>query len=207
MSINDILNDCLKGDQTNIDVQQKCLDDMSTDGCNTVKQYYAALKSNMSQNQLNVMKNYYANYAPSFNKNKDKLNALYIQKINCTVDALNDTFGLTGDQALQKIDIPTVKELHDLAVKKSSSVEHYTNKTNKMRGTYVSDYNPYLTLSLYCFIGSIVMFILYKYGIRFAYSRLYFTLFISIGLFILTFVCIILYFIRNYDIEQQTNLL
>jgi hypothetical protein len=199
MSINDILNDCLKGDQTNIDVQQKCLNDMSTDGCNTVKQYYTALKSNMTPKQLSVMKNYYANYAPSFNKNKDTLNALYIQKINCTVDALNDTFGLTGDQALQKIDIPTVKEIHDLAVKKSS-VEHY-----KIRDTYVSDYNPYLTFSLYCFIGSIVMFILYKYGIRFAYSKLYFTLFISIGLFILSIVCIVLYFVRNYDIQHQTN--
>lgn len=202
MSINDILNDCLKGDQTNIDVQQKCLNDMSTDGCKTVQQYYSALKSNMSQNQLNAMKNYYASFAPSFNKNKDMLNALYIQKINCTVDALNNTFGLTGDQALQKIDIPTVKEIHDLAVQKSSSVEKYTNK---FRDTYVSDYNPYLNFSLYCFIGSIVMFILYKYGIRFAYSRLYFTLFISIGLFILSIICIVLYFVRNYDIQHQTN--
>ncbi len=202
MSINDILNDCLKGDQTNIDVQQKCLNDMSTDGCKTVQQYYAALKTNMKPDQLNIMKNYYASYAPSFNKNKDILNALYIQKINCTVDALNDTFGLTGDQALQKIDIPKVKEIHDLAVKKSLDVGKYNKK---LRDTYVSNYNPYLNFSLYCFIGSIVMYILYKYGIRFAYSRLYFTLFISLGLFVLTFICIILYFVRNYDIKHQTN--
>ena len=205
MSINDILNDCLKGDQTNIDVQQKCLNDMSADGCNSVKTYYSLLKAKMTPEQINKMQTYYTQYAPSFNKNKDMLNSLYIQKINCTVDALNDTFQLTGDQALQKIDIPTVKAIHDLAVRNSLSVEHYKKKTDKMRDTYVSNYNPYLSFSLYCFIGSIIMLIFYKYGIRFAYSKLYFTLFISIGLFILTFVCIILYFVRNYDIEHQTN--
>lgn len=108
MSTSDIIIDCLKNDPFDPDKRKKCIDDFIQDGCNSVNKYYDIFKSKLTQDQYNSIKQQIIDYSKNFNENNDALTTIYITKTNCTINALNRIFDLSGDQALKPINMQTV---------------------------------------------------------------------------------------------------
>jgi hypothetical protein len=121
MSTPDIIMDCLKNDPYDPDKRKKCIDDFIQDGCNAVNKYYDIFKSKLTPDQYNSIKQQLIDYSKNFNENNDALTTVYITKTNCTINALNRIFELTGDQALNPINMQTV------LTKVGSIKENYKN--------------------------------------------------------------------------------
>jgi hypothetical protein len=121
----DIMIDCLQSDPFDPDKKKKCLDDFINDGCNMVNKYYDKFKTQIPQDQFDSMKQKIIDYSKNFNENNDALTTIYISKTNCTINAINRIFELTGDQALKPL-----------------NMQNISNKLSAIRENYKADPSP-----------------------------------------------------------------
>lgn len=153
--MNDIITDCLKNDPLDPLKRKKCLDDFINDGCKTINTYYDIFKSKMTQDQYNSIRQQLIEYSNNFNENNDSLTTIYISKTNCTINALNRIFNLTGDQALKPIDVPNVYNKLNLVR------ENFTNTDTSYKK------NTFMNIILFLLIIlSIIVIILFFFRIN-----------------------------------------